>query len=348
MSGEFRVEEARAFLAAIPPGAQVALVMDGDADGLSAGRIVAAALQARGASVAPVFPLRGEHGFSPAVAERVRAAAPSHVVLVDTGASAENPLAPLPVLVLDHHRPLGGTPPGTVYCSSYSRKPTENSSLIAWIVCRDLADLRVLDWVVLVGVFGDLGSADAFPELAESVSRHPGTALKRCVSLLNAARRSAACDPATAWEALVRAQSPKDLSRGSTPAVTRLRGYYEDLRVAMDVSFRAAPKFGGRNALVRIDTPCLIHGILASRWVNRLPGYRVIVANAGYLPGRVVFSMRTAQQESLIQYLNEQSAGLDLEGGRLGYGHDRATGGIVPPAAFAELLRRMGFEEERY
>jgi len=58
----------------------------------------------------------------------------------------------------------------------------------------------------------------------------------------------------------------------------------------MNEAKKAAPVFSNRVALIRLDTPCQVHPLIAQIWRTRLPQYIVISANEGYLPGRVNFS----------------------------------------------------------
>lgn len=329
------------FLAGLERG-RVAVVMDGDADGLSGGRIVAYTLAARGMEVVPVFPGKGEHGYTPAAVDQVLHSEASAVILVDTGAAAQNPYRPRPVLVMDHHQPLG-IPDDATFVTSYQRQPTETSSLIAYLACRPLADLEQIQWLVLLGVFGDLGSADAFEYLAPLVQEYTKTQVRKAVTLVNAARRSGKCDVATAYRALCEAHSPRDLAARRTPSARKLETYRKEVHVALDEAGRAAPQFAEGLALVRIHSPCLIHGLLASRWANRLKRYPVVVANTGYLPGQAVFSLRATGATDVIALLRERLGPQECLGGTIGYGHRTATGGQIPLGRLPDLLRALGF-----
>lgn len=335
-------ENAQEFIAKINSSAKVALIMDTDVDGLSGGRTLEFTLACRGASLIPVFPGKGGHATSDDVVKQVKELSPDSIIAVDTGSTAENPYRPTAYLVIDHHKPLGGSPPHATYCSSYGRQPTETSSLIAYLICKELTDLKDIDWVPLLGVFGDLGSADDFPYLTDLVKKHTKTHIRRAVSLLNAARRSSQADARTAFEALQWAKSPRDISSASHPLIKRLNEYKEEVDRALNEAARVAPKFAGENVLILISSPCLIHGLMASRWANRLPKYRVLAANHGYFPGQVVFSYRTRRKDNLIEYLTELLKDEKIDG-IYAYGHHQATGGRVSSASFQLLLKKMGF-----
>lgn len=338
-------DAATEFLSGLGQG-PVAVVMDTDADGLSGGRIVCYTLEARDVPVVPVFPGKGEYAYSPEVVARVEAARPTAVVLVDTGAVAENPYAPRAMLVLDHHQPLG-VPPDATFVSSYRRKPPETSSLIAYLACKPLAALEPVEWLVLLGVFGDLGDSKDFPYLDPLVRRYTKTRVRKAVTLLNAARRSSRCDAAVAYRALCEARDVQDIAALKTPAARRLENFRKEVGRAMDEVGRLPPEFSGKLALVRCRSACLVHGLLASRWANRLKGYAVIVVNEGYLPGETVFSFRTVGQEDLIALLKGRLGPEEDLGGTVGYGHRSATGGRFPQDRLPEFLEKMGFAKKR-
>ena len=339
-----RFPEAKAFLESIPKGSRVVLLMDGDADGLSGGKILEYTLRERGVATQPVFPGKTEYAYSPRVVEQVRAAAPDYIVIVDMGSSPENPYAPTPVLVIDHHRPTG-IPQDVVFCSSYKHRPVETSSLICYLVCEEIVVLEEQAWIPLLGVFGDLGSVEAFPYLAPIVKRYGKTHCKRAVSLLNAARRAVACDVKTAYGALGVANSPKELVTGDHAVLERLRAYKAEVKEAIDEAARVGPIFGGDTAWIRCSSPCLIQGLMASRWANRLLRYRVLASNNRYIPGEIVFSLRSQRDESQIAFLNEVLRDCAVEGA-YGFGHDAATGGKLSPRSFAMLMQRIGFEDK--
>ena len=334
-----------AFLSGLTEG-PVAVIMDGDADGLSGGRLVCLTLEARRIEAAPVFPGKGQHAYSPEVQQTVRGLAAKAVVIVDSGASGENPYRPRPVLVLDHHQPLG-IPPEATFVSSYRHQPPETSSVIAFRVCRPLADLSKVAWLAVLGAFGDLGGADDFPDLAEVAKGLTKSSLKKTVSLINAARRSSRCDVAAAYEALASASDPRDVAGLKTPAARKLERYRREVKTALDLAAGQPPEFGKEIALVRCHTPCLVHGVLASRWAHRLKPYPALVVNTGYFPEEAVFSFRSAGDVDLIGLLRERLGPDEHLGGTIGYGHRAATGGRFPLSRLPEFLAKMGLAPAR-
>ena len=105
--------------------------------------------------------------------------------------------------------------------------------------------------------------------------------------------------------------------------------------------YQAAPVFSGRVALVRINTPCQIHQLIAQIWRTRLPKYIVLVANEGYLPGRISFSARSAAGTNVLDFLKS----IEDEGDSDIHGHDEAAGGSLPLSRWNRLLAALGFPE---
>ena len=65
-----------------------------------------------------------------------------------------------------------------------------------------------------------------------------------------------------------------------------------------------------------------------------------MAANDGYLaPGVVNFAVRGGAGDDLRAFLR---AALPEASGEFAHGHDRATGGSLPPDAFEALLRGLG------
>jgi single-stranded-DNA-specific exonuclease len=93
---------------------------------------------------------------------------------------------------------------------------------------------------------------------------------------------------------------------------------------------------------VTIDSPVQIHPLIAQQWRGRLPKHAVIAANVGFMPGVVAFSARTSRPDLRLPELL-RAVDLGEDNGRFGYGHDQASGGQLPPEAFARLLVGLGF-----
>jgi single-stranded-DNA-specific exonuclease len=125
--------------------------------------------------------------------------------------------------------------------------------------------------------------------------------------------------------------------------VEELRSARAEVKQAMEVGRKAAPIFARNVALIQVNSPCQIHPLLAQSWRTRLPKHIVIVANSGYLPGRVNFSARSVST-NVLQFLRAQQIS---EGeGSYGHGHDQASGGSLPQERWQELLSKIGFPIE--
>lgn len=337
--------QGKEFIENINPGTRVVLIMDTDADGLSGARILEFVLDNLGIHPVLIFPGKGEWAYSEKTVEQVRSAEPDYIIAVDTGSSVQNPYAPIPTLVIDHHYPLGGKPRDVVFCSSYGRKPAETASLISYLIGREIVDLSPIEWVVLLGVIGDLGDTKDFPYLAPLAKKYPKTQVRKAVGLLNSARRASACDVSTAYQVLKEATSPKDVVEGQSPLIEKLRRYKEEFQLELDKARRSRPYFAGENVVVCLNSPCLVQGVIASIWANKFPKYRCLAANKGYLPGEIVFNFRTQREDNLIYYLHNLLKDCKIDGS-YGYGHNKATGGRMSPKSFVLLLRMMGFKQE--
>ena len=120
----------------------------------------------------------------------------------------------------------------------------------------------------------------------------------------------------------------------------------EEVKQAMAEARRAAPRFAGRVALIRLHSACQVHPLIAQAWRNRLKGHIVLAANTGYRAGRVHFAVRSATDENLIGFLRSHApAGADEH---YGQGHEQATGGALSPAAWNEFVTGLGFGSEMH
>ena len=338
------MDAAEAMLRGLPAGARVVVASDSDADGLCAGAITVAALERTGRAPAWVIARRGEHAHAPSMGERIAAAAPGGapdaLVVLDMG-SRSGAIAPgVPTLVMDHHVPRGA-PDGALLVSAWGHPPVAPTSLLAHHVMRRVAPVEDLEWLAVLGAQADRGDP-SLPGLAEGLARHGRSAIAEATALVNAARRAPDAEPEVAAAVLRAAKSAADIARGQVPGVERLREHRRAVNTEVVRCGRAAPRFAGEIALVRIRSRAQIHPLFAARWASRLPRYIAMVANDGYLPGRVNFSMRTQREVDLVQLLR----GLELDlGPEFGHGHPGASGGSLAPADFDRLLERLGFDD---
>lgn len=317
------------------------LACDRDADGLSAAVLLARALARLGRPPTAILPARrGEHIHHPDMLARVRAHAPDALLVLDMG-SRDLPILPgVPTLLIDHHQPRG-FPPGATVVSGHGHEPVAPTSLLGFTLARPLVDIEDLDWLALLGTFGDLGASAPFPAMQAALARYGRAAVAEAVALINAARRAGDADVETSLAVLQRAPAPAAIARGHVSGVERLQACRELVKRELARAGRAAPRFSGRFALVRFSSPAQVHPLLATRWARRLPRQIVIAANDGYLPGRVNFALRSALDVNLVDLL--RAVPLDGAAGEWGFGHPRATGGSLAPPDFDRLLAALGF-----
>jgi single-stranded-DNA-specific exonuclease len=337
------------FLGERPADARLVVYCHFDADGLAAGALFGRALPRLGFRDVHVVPSgRAESAFSEGARTRLRALAPDALVVTDLGVRADGVLDGVPTLYVDHHQPDGlPADPAATVVTGYGWDPIPCSAWLAYELLAPLADIDDLLWLAAVGTISDLGEKAPWPALAEAKRRHTAKWLKEAVTLVNAARRASAFDVATPLALLMHADGPRAVSDDDAAGADRLRAYRAEVNAALAVARRQAPTFardGSPWALVPLDSPCQIHPLIAQQWRGRLPKHAVIAANRGYLPGVVAFSARTARPDlTLPALLRAVDVGGDF-GGRFGSGHDQASGGHLPPEAFARLLAGLGFE----
>jgi single-stranded DNA-specific DHH superfamily exonuclease len=212
-------------------------------------------------------------------------------------------------------------------------------------LCSSLTDVSDLDWIAAIGTVSDLGEKAPFEMLAVAKSRYTAKYLKEASALINSARRASQYNSKVAVRALLTHDSPRSLVNSDTEDVEQLRIARKEVQAAMEQAKKAAPVFSGNVALVRVNSPCQIHPLIAQSWRTRLPKYIVIVANEGYIPGRVNFSVRTASGINVLDFL--KSVELSPGEGSYGHGHDSASGGSLPVERWNELLSSLGFETKK-
>ncbi|SDB74299.1 hypothetical protein [Belnapia rosea] len=95
-------------------------------------------------------------------------------------------------------------------------------------------------------------------------------------------------------------------------------------------------------ALIRLNSACQIHPLIAQQWKGRLKDKVVIAANTGYRSGWVHFAARTEQGTDLIRFLQQHRPdGADPV--NYGNGHAQASGGALRPAAWNQFVTNLGF-----
>jgi single-stranded-DNA-specific exonuclease len=104
---------------------------------------------------------------------------------------------------------------------------------------------------------------------------------------------------------LMEVDAPRAIAEDDALGADRLRAYRAEVRAELAIARKQAPVFSADQpwALVRIDSGCQIHPLIAQQWRTRLPKFDVIAANRGYLPGMVAFSARTQRTDLVLPAL---------------------------------------------
>lgn len=343
MTNEDRVAKAQhCFQAFLSYGSgPIAVLHDMDADGITAGVILEQALVRADRSGIRLVTDSDRSAWSEGNRRRLRDIAPNRLFVLDLGSRAEPILEGVPTCFIDHHRPenLGA---GDSLISGYDWDPAPNTSLLSWEMSRTISDVSDLDWIAAVGILSDLGDRAPFPLLAQASRTYSAGALKEATVLVNAVRRASCSEPEVAARALLTHRTPKELVASSSPEVECMRAARVEVNAAMTEAKKKAPVFAGPVALIRIHSTCQIHPLIAQIWRSRLPKYVVMVANEGYRPGRVNFSVR-GQQINVLDFL--ANVRIPDGDGAYGHGHDQASGGSLPVARWNDLLAALGFPD---
>jgi single-stranded-DNA-specific exonuclease len=336
-------------MSAFRPGQPAIVLSHNDADGLSAAAILARAFARSSRGPAEVRLIgRGENPWSEAIRVELRERPVGGLIVADLGVKPDALVAGVPTVIIDHHVPIGLPDPAmATVISGYCVTPTPSSSLLAFQCAQGLVegadDLAWLAALGLIGDFGDKRAATDFPDvMALARKRHTGKALREATSLVNAPRRASAGDAAPALALLMKAQGPENVLSGEHPETEALRQAREEVKQTLDAARRVAPKIAGSVALIRIQSPCQIHALVAQSWVGRLKGQVVIAANTGYREGYVHF----ATGRNLIAFLKERAPEGLTEADQFANGHEQATGGQLTPAAWNRFVEKLGFGPE--
>lgn len=323
----------------------VVVASHNDVDGLSAAVIVSRAVRRSARAVEPLPSRRGEHVHNDAMRAKIRALRPDALVVVDMGSRPGSIIEGLPTLLVDHHDASAGTPPGAVVVNGYDREPVAPSSVLAYLICREMEGAENAAWLGALGAIADLGSATPFRSLLGMEPR--GGAWRTAVSLLNSARRAPQDDAATAFRLLDAAEGVEDITSGRVEGVQKLEEYRRAVQREVARCSRVPPVVFRDAALIRFASGAQVHPIVATRWSTRLAPRVVIAANEGFLPGRVNFAIRSAADVNLLDWLRALpfTPSADAE---YANGHPRATGGslTVPDfERFVEALRGIKLTE---
>lgn len=335
---------------------------DKDADGLSAGVTLYRTLTALGLDPSLIevhLVQKGATINSRAERDAMAAQRPAFVIVLDQGSVAAPPLVDGPdtqSLIIDHHL-SDHFPDRALVVSACHYPPVATTSLLTYEICKPLAPdvASSAAYLACIGTHGDLGNTlkwtPPFPDMSDTFKVHTKKSINDAVSLLNAPRRTAQYDVITAWTALLASAGPKDLLTNR-----RLQSARAEINTEVELNTHTPPKFSpdGRIAVLRIHTPAQVHPVIATRWAGYLNSRAleiVICANYGYLPDRVNFSCRIARgaraRDPPVNIIDTLRAAADLStdglrdrlGESFARGHKEASGGMVPVAAFEELMQ---------
>lgn len=356
------------WLASLPKGkeSRMYVVCDFDGDGLPAGAILMRALREAGyASVDGECRRKGESAWGPEIGGRLAARAAGEgidgLIVTDLGSRDGDILAGVPLLLIDHHRPIG-QPEGSTVISSYGTgdeagdgKDVATSGLLCWWCARALVgEAKAAEWMWLCGIsiLSDLGDKAPFEELTAAKARFGGGALRDATSLLNAPRRTTEGRADAALALLMKADGPKDVTGGKYPETAELLRAKEEVGEALAYARKQPPKFsksvrdelGADLVAIRMHTGCQVHPLVAQQWRGRFNKSVVFGVNTGYRPGWVTFSGRAPAGVNLIEFLARHRP--PEADNSYGLGHNQASGGALPVKVWNRWIREIGFGDE--
>jgi single-stranded-DNA-specific exonuclease len=335
----------KSFLEKIEKKQRVVCLHDSDADGVTAGVVWEFAMRRLGfENIRRILPTRERNAWGAETRPIIENAAPDFLFVLDLGSQPQPLFGDAPVCFIDHHRPGGALEKDTLI-SAYNWKPVPNTSLIVYDLFAAVTDVSDFDWIAAIGAMSDLGERAPFELLQDAKKKYTAKYLKEATALVNAARRAAHYEPEIAAQALLKSENPKALVNSDLPEIERLRKARAEVKAELDEAKKQAPKFAGNVALIRINSPCQIHPLIAQIWRSRLPAkFIAICANSGFIPGRINFAARSHDSVSALDFL--RSIDLEVTEGSYAQGHDQATGGSLPIEKWNELLTKFGFSED--
>ncbi|WP_244610676.1 DHH family phosphoesterase [Microvirga pakistanensis] len=326
----------------VAPDAPVVVLCHKDADGLTAGAVLARGLARLSRPVSVRLVGRGESPWSDPVQGEVRSASPGLVIVADLGVRADVVAPGAATVLIDHHVPQG-MPEGATVISGYGQDPVPSSSLLAYWCVQAEAEVDDLLWLAALGLIGDYGEKAPFAELADARSRYGAKTLREAASLINAPRRSASGDAGPAFDFLLKSTGPKDILSDAPPEAMVLRQAKDEVKREFDAARRIAPRFSGSVALIELSSPCQIHPLVAQSWAGRLKNQIVIAANTGFRSGYVHFAVRSATGRNLVEFLKAHAPPGAEQDGAYGQGHEQASGGALRAEPWKAFLDSLGF-----
>jgi nanoRNase/pAp phosphatase (c-di-AMP/oligoRNAs hydrolase) len=348
------------------------IVPDKDADGLTSGVILYRTLRELGLKEENIevhFVSKGNVAAGSEERIALQDKHPAYIFVLDQGSWKKEPLiyTPHKGIIIDHHYSEDvDFPIGSVFASACHYPPVATSSLLTYIICAELSPIIAADtqWLCAIGTHGDLGNTfkwePPFPDMKVTFKQHTKAKINTAISLLNAPRRTPKYDVASAWSALLAADGPDSILKNR-----RLLEARAEVNAEVERCTHTPPKFSsdGRIAMFRISSAAQVHPVIATRWAGHLKSAKlqiVLVANEGYLAGKVNFSCRIARcaktregsdSVNIIEILknmarrDERGTLMDELGESFARGHKEASGGIVPVDAFERFVQCLDLVE---
>ena len=323
-------------------GPEPLVVCHNDADGLSAGAILQAAIERTGRRPGLRIVGKGENAYSAEFAAELARRPLDGMVIADLGVAPALPRPDMPTILVDHHVPTG-IPAEAVVITGIHDDPVPTSSLLAYRCARAFGPADDLLWLAAIGIIGDMAEGDGFAEM-EAARAHGITALRKAASLVNAPRRTASGDASAAFALLRKADGPKAVLSGEHAETAELLAAKEEVKRELDAARKVGPKMSPEVALVRFSSPCQIHPLVAQAWRGRIKDRIVIAANTGYRPGWVHFAARTGEDRDILAFLADHRP--EGAGEQYGNGHRLASGGALPFESWNRFVADLGFGPE--
>lgn len=346
--------------------ARLHVLCDFDGDGLPSGALLWRALREAGyMNVSVECRRKGESAWGEEIRSRLldlkKKDGIDALIVADLGSRDGEILEGVPLLLIDHHRPIG-QPEASTLLSSYGTgdeasdgKDIATTGLLCWWCARALCDEAIAaKWLWLAGIslLSDLGDKAAFHELATAKARFGGGALREATSLLNAPRRTTEGRADAALSLLLKAEGPRDITSGKFPETAELLRSKEEVGEALASARKQPPKFskamrdelGADLVAIRMHTGAQVHPLVAQQWRSRFPKSVIFGVNTGYRPGWVTFSGRAPAGVNLIEFLARHRP--EQADTSYGLGHNQASGGALPVPVWNRWIRELGFGDE--
>ncbi|WP_140791614.1 hypothetical protein [Myxococcus xanthus] len=254
---------------------------------------------------------------------RSHAGPPEGLMPAPRGAPSVSPAVPTLVIAPQAEAARAS---GSMVLSARDLEPAVSCSLLAYALVSPHVVPGPLEWLAVLGTVADQGVDAPIPFLKDALRRAGRTAVTESVALLNAARRSSRFAAPVALEVLLRAGSATDITRGNVPGVDTLHDCRLEVQREVLRCSKTPPRIASPVALLLFSSEAQVHPQVAVRWAQRLPEHIIIAANAGYLPGRVDFAVRSRVKVDLDVL------------------SPNATGGSLSREEFLRFTARLGFK----